>query len=610
MEGKTFEIGLVMAGAVSAGAYTAGVVDYLIEVLDTWDQARKAGKNVPMHDVKIKVLTGASAGGMTAAISIAELLNRPSMPDGKVPSDYKSLLYQAWVEKIDISHLLKTNDLKEDNQIKSLLDSTIIEEIASEIINAKALTEKVKSWKNIPFVEEELKVYLTLSNLRGLPYEFKLQGETGFPYGMTDHSDYQYVKVWEKTTEQEWNKLREAAIATGAFPVGLAPRLIERDLEEYKVRIHKDGRAISGLLNIKTDENKPYHFIAVDGGTLNNEPIELARSYWVKVDEGQKDKIKTAAMAEDLESEAEQKAEDEQCPYALILLDPFPDLADAGEDATEKGTALSKIVAPLIGALRAQSLFKMEELIRAGDAENDQRFLVSPIRYTDKGAMAKNAIACGFFGGFGGFLSEDFRKHDYYLGRRNCQRFLQKYFVVEKSKADAKFGWKPVAGYDIKRQVEVDGKTVTKIYYPVIPIINGTQVAAPQGENNNWPIYTKDKQENLQKNLPKRVSALLDKTLPFGWIGEMWVLVIIILAFALVFAGELMKLVGTEWDEKILFGITKITFVDLFQVILLLTIAVLGSLRIGRGLIQNKIVKTAYNMFLSEVKKWRIEIEK
>jgi hypothetical protein len=31
-----FEIGLVMAGAVSAGAYTAGVVDFLIQALDQW----------------------------------------------------------------------------------------------------------------------------------------------------------------------------------------------------------------------------------------------------------------------------------------------------------------------------------------------------------------------------------------------------------------------------------------------------------------------------------------------------------------------------------------------------------------------------------------------
>ena len=31
---KTFEMGLAMAGAISAGAYSAGVLDFLIEALD------------------------------------------------------------------------------------------------------------------------------------------------------------------------------------------------------------------------------------------------------------------------------------------------------------------------------------------------------------------------------------------------------------------------------------------------------------------------------------------------------------------------------------------------------------------------------------------------
>ena len=88
------------------------------------------------------------------------------------------------------------------------------------------------------------------------------------PYGMTYHSDYQYIKISKETKEEDWIKLRNAAIATGAFPIGLAPRLIQRDLEEYKIRLHKDGRAISGLLRIDTAVNKPYNFVAVDGGTL------------------------------------------------------------------------------------------------------------------------------------------------------------------------------------------------------------------------------------------------------------------------------------------------------------------------------------------------------
>jgi len=45
--GKEFQIGLAMSGAVSAGAYTAGVFDFLIQALDEWEKARKgpdAGK--------------------------------------------------------------------------------------------------------------------------------------------------------------------------------------------------------------------------------------------------------------------------------------------------------------------------------------------------------------------------------------------------------------------------------------------------------------------------------------------------------------------------------------------------------------------------------------
>ena len=73
-----FEIGLVMAGAVSAGAYTAGVIDFLIQALDEWEKAKEQARkdlaegkttDCPMHEVRIKVMAGASAGGMTAALA-------------------------------------------------------------------------------------------------------------------------------------------------------------------------------------------------------------------------------------------------------------------------------------------------------------------------------------------------------------------------------------------------------------------------------------------------------------------------------------------------------------------------------------------------------------
>mgnify|MGYP000712257296 FL=1 len=69
----TFEIGLVLAGAVSAGAYTAGVLDFLIEALEAWYADKQDGKDVPRHEIKIRVIAGASAGAITGAITATAL---------------------------------------------------------------------------------------------------------------------------------------------------------------------------------------------------------------------------------------------------------------------------------------------------------------------------------------------------------------------------------------------------------------------------------------------------------------------------------------------------------------------------------------------------------
>ncbi len=39
-------------------------------------------------------------------------------------------------------------------------------------------------------------------------------------------------------------------------------------------------------------------------------------------------------------------------------------------------------------------------------------------------------MASAILGGFGGFLAEAFRRHDFYLGRRNCQAFLRWHFAL------------------------------------------------------------------------------------------------------------------------------------------------------------------------------------
>ncbi|HEV7268471.1 MAG TPA: patatin-like phospholipase family protein [Falsiroseomonas sp.] len=112
-EPGTFQLGLCMAGAVSAGAYTAGALDVLIEALDTWEAARARGEAVPSHRVKLRALSGTSAGGMCAAI-LAALLHRRFPPARDAASREANPLRQAWVEGPDIARLLDTSDRRPD----------------------------------------------------------------------------------------------------------------------------------------------------------------------------------------------------------------------------------------------------------------------------------------------------------------------------------------------------------------------------------------------------------------------------------------------------------------------------------------------------------------
>jgi predicted acylesterase/phospholipase RssA len=132
-----FEIGLVMAGAVSAGAYTAGVVDFLIQALDQWHEGKRGDDpRCPRHDVSLKVMAGASAGGMSAAIAAAQLCE-PHTPaaDPRSPGPPDNKLLRSWVRCIDIARLLATSDLDSDpdGDVRSLLDSTALDEIAAAV---------------------------------------------------------------------------------------------------------------------------------------------------------------------------------------------------------------------------------------------------------------------------------------------------------------------------------------------------------------------------------------------------------------------------------------------------------------------------------------------
>ena len=115
-----FRLALTMAGAVSGGAYTCGVLDFLLEALDVWERSKAAeaavGKPhgqwlVPPHALRLESLSGTSAGSLcTALLAVAlqeEALAVPSVR-GAHP---ENKLYRSWVEEIHVDRLLGTGDL-------------------------------------------------------------------------------------------------------------------------------------------------------------------------------------------------------------------------------------------------------------------------------------------------------------------------------------------------------------------------------------------------------------------------------------------------------------------------------------------------------------------
>ncbi|MFN7260483.1 MAG: patatin-like phospholipase family protein [Cyclobacteriaceae bacterium] len=549
---KDFEIGLVLAGAVSAGAYTAGVMDFLFEALEKWDNAKEEwrrtkeeGKKVPMHNVKIKVITGASAGGMTAAMAAVEVRKR-SMGQGK--NDKQSSFFKAWVDMIDIKPLLSCDDLvnskrnkdKTSKPILSLLNSSIIDKIADQIIKIEPGV-----WKQLPYVGNELKIYLSLSNLRGIPYKFDLEGESGFPYEMTSHADYQYVEISENTKEKDWEKLKNAAIATGAFPIGLSARIIQRSRKEYEKRLKDDGLNTSKLMELGDDEN--FDFVAVDGGLLNNEPLELAKSALyahegdVLKQEKENKEILQLLSQQKLTNEAEKEviekklndlkiAKGQSISNAIIMVDPFPNINKQTKQPEAEDVGLFNILGPVIGAMRSQCLFKPEELLLSSSDAIYDRFLIAPIRYSKDGVLEKEKpLASGFFEGFGGFLSHDFRRHDYYLGRRNCQQFLKYYFsvpindirnnvVFKDTIADSFIVTQPTELKQFKKNPDER--------YPIIPLIGGLREKdEPLME---WPTYSNDEFNAVKKLLAERILALVNKGLPLARFAKLLSVLLII----------------------------------------------------------------------------------
>lgn len=506
----TFELGLALAGAVSGGAYAAGVLDFLYEALERWYAARDRKEAVPTHDVLLRTISGASAGsvnGLLSAVALPYAFPHVHGADEGDGSD--NPFYDTWVRRIDIRWLLRTDDLTDpDAPIVSLLDSRCLDRIGEHVLRFEgpALSR--------PYIASPLKCIFTVTNLRGMPYRVPFAGsKSQQAHSMVAHADYlrfavdtgqgNYERTWEypddlrvdhpkHLPDRSWTAILRASLASSAFPGGLRYRGIERRWSDYTQRsvMVPDITGKVSMVPILPDASRlpgqgaTYRFVGVDGGAMDNEPFELAR-------------VELAGAL------GRNPRRGDEVNRIVVMIDPFPEPDDLGPENADEINVVESMAA-LFTSWKQQARFKPQEVALAMDETVYSRFLIAPTRPSPRdGAplVGGKAIASGALGGFSGFFSEAYRRHDFLLGRRNCQRFLSEHFLVPVTNPIVKAWAADPAMRCFLR--ERDGM----LFAPVIPLIEACDPATRQDALPAWPKGAFDP-ESLRKPLRDRLQAL------------------------------------------------------------------------------------------------------
>ncbi|MEZ4938975.1 MAG: patatin-like phospholipase family protein [Crocinitomicaceae bacterium] len=510
-----FEIGLCMAGAVSAGAYTAGVMDYLLEALEEWEKRKILDpKNTPMHEVVIPVMGGASAGGMTCIITANAIQNEivPIRNVEDIPTNSpKNKLFNAWVNLTNedmFPELLKNDDLK-DGVVESLFNAHFIDEIAQKTLQPNSNLSPA----NRKYFAEDLKVFTTLTNLNGIQFKQEFMSDSDqSSYHISKHSDFACFQINAQQYEGKgWIPLNfsnpderqlamDAAMATGAFPIGLKARKVIRPTQYVKDCIFHDD------VDMKV-EDEYFETLNIDGGTINNEPYEKVQ--------------KVLAQNKPLEKSYS------KATSTVLMIDPFP-----SEEPIEKkfGDQIGNVISGTIGAMLNHLRFEPKSISDSNDPDDASVYLVAPVRYEKKAdgstkkIEGKEAIACGFLSGFGGFIHRDFRLHDYFLGRANCERFLRQYFTIPIEAEN------PIInkGYE---HLPTDAFVVTnnssgRKEYPIIPLFDEQDdLYLPDFDGQDWPQKNLSEIHRFRRPLKKRFGKIIMNIMKLKWYvkGLLWI---------------------------------------------------------------------------------------
>ncbi|HWR99958.1 MAG TPA: hypothetical protein VN249_05045, partial [Prolixibacteraceae bacterium] len=298
--------------------------------------------------------------------------------------------------------------------------------------------------------------------------------------------------------------LADAAIATGAFPAGLAPRVVTRDPKYVNDNpLLKITHGKECIVDPLTD----YVAVCVDGGVINNEPYDLTET--ILTSRRKEELSRSAGTGSSSRFRVAKSAS--AFDTTILMIDPFPNYENRPDANYFNPEALKYTSVELFGAMRRQLMVKTDLLARAYDGDDLTRFMIAPVR-TKNAMTQKFALACGSVSGFGGFFSKKFRIHDYMLGRRNCQRFIRQYFCVPASAGNPiiRYGYGELTTDETAFLQAENNESL-----PIIPDIRVNQqhtaIVSPQTEEEfPYPAIGLKYLAELEKKVRSRIGLVLD----------------------------------------------------------------------------------------------------
>jgi hypothetical protein len=554
---RTFELGLVLGGTVSAGAYTAGALDYLLEALEAWHDTAD-----PLHRVVIKMAAGASGGAVCAAI-LGLLSSRPAPhvhADATSPGQEANPvvtgnpLWDLWVNDFQISRLLQTDDLGQDadagsgmprkpgdpvQHVPALINCRMIDQSGAKLA-ALGMTPGVA----LGYFAAPFRIAVTLANLRGIPYKVRgipaVKDFSGaafvqhddftrfaFPNGQSPEPSATSMgkredEFWLDPTGAgvgvvNYEVLVDHATASAAMPVGLVARALARPAEHYHYRprvratMLDPGHQViwpepdwAGLSAVA--DSGSYTFTSVDGGTFNNDPVSLVHSALAGV-VGVNPRSSSSAKR------------------AMFMIDP---LADKPKAIDNVGTSLLSVIRNIIPTFVAESRYQTADMDLFADDSVFSRFQLVPFR-PEAGKVGETALSGTALFAAAGWCARAFRVHDFLLGRQNMQAYLRRELVLT---ADNPLfnGWtlddlKDWARNGNGERIDVDAATPRASYFlPIIPDKTNHPPLPPPV----WPRGQYDPNTltpMLERRLKAVVAKLVSDNLPGGvlpWLIEVF----------------------------------------------------------------------------------------